>query len=151
LPRQEFDYTGLADYSPALTLPAALRFRRQAFGSEQRIMSRNHALAVWAGAFLARAWGTECAAPPHRLAAMALVRLPFALMPTPAARDALHAVLLARFSIEAPVLFLPGWQALWVRVAAQVFNTARDYERLAAAVLQLRAEGWPGPALTANL
>jgi isopenicillin-N epimerase len=58
---KEFDYIGILDYSPFLSLPDALRYRRERFGSEQRILARNHALAVAAGCYLARVWGMRVA------------------------------------------------------------------------------------------
>jgi isopenicillin-N epimerase len=81
---------------------------------------------------LARAWRTEAGAAPALLGSMATVRAPGARPGTVEAATALRAALWRERRIEVPVMPFDG--ALWVRVSAQVFNEAADYERLAAAL-----------------
>ena len=65
---------------------------------------------------------------------MATLRLPDLGAADWAGATKLHDWLLDAHQIEVPVLPLGG--SLWVRLSAQVYNTAEDYQRLGAAVLQ---------------
>jgi len=125
----EFDWTGTRDVAPWLALEAAFDFFDR-FGWAA-VREHNHALAVEAGRLLAAALGTEVAAPPAMLGAMASVRLP--IVAPDADRQgarALQSRLRERHRIEAPVLALGGHY--WLRVSAQIYNERGDYERLAA-------------------
>ena len=56
-----FEYTGTKDYSPHLSLTAALNFRAQ-FG-EERLQSYVRSLSIQGAQLLAASWGTQCIAP----------------------------------------------------------------------------------------
>jgi isopenicillin-N epimerase len=74
------------------------------------------------------------------LGALAAVPLPAGFGPAPPARgpDPLQAALLARFAIEAPVFSWPAPAVRVLRVSAQLYNAAADYERLVDALTALR-------------
>jgi isopenicillin-N epimerase len=83
---------------------------------------------------LAERWRTPALVPEEMLAAMATVLLPHHGIATQAAADAIHARLLAH-RIEVPVLCFDD--RLWVRVSAQVYNAAGDFQQLADTVAAL--------------
>jgi isopenicillin-N epimerase len=127
---EEFDWTGTRDFTAALAAPDGIAFHRK-LGSA-KLMARNAALARDGAAHLARAWHTELAGPPELFAAMATVRLPATGAATPERARALARWLGEAHRIETIVTAESG--ALWLRVAAQAYNTAAEYERLGAAV-----------------
>lgn len=127
----EFDWTGTRDVSAALAAPAGLDFHRKLGGTA--LMTRNAALAREAGEELARRWQTELAGPPDCLSAMATIRLP--LEGDERRARTLMRDLSERHRIAAAMVALSG--GLWVRIAAQAYNAAEDYQRLAAAVAEL--------------
>ena len=88
-----------------------------------------------AAASLAARWGTGVLTPPAVVSTLSAVLLPPGRF-GPRDGDALHRALRGR-GIEVPVASVGG--RLVVRIAAQVYNGAPDYERLAVAVSQLQA------------
>ncbi len=123
----EFDWTGTADPSAYLALPAALGFHARLGG--RALMARNAALAAEAGALLAHRLGTEVGTGQDMAGAMALVRLPWRGPVSQADAQALRGRLFAA-GTDAPVNPLSG--GLWLRLSAQAYNDINDYERLAA-------------------
>src|SRR5690606_36669992 len=93
-------------------------------------------LAARAAKLLVAAWGTETAAAPAVLGAMAAIRLPDRAQPAgPAARgdaERVHDALFDRHRIEVPIFAIGG--RLWLRISAAVYNGIEDYQRLAAAL-----------------
>lgn len=126
--RAEFEWTGTRDMSAALAAPEALDFHARLGGAA--LMARNVALARDAGAMLARHWGTELTGPIESFAAMATVRLPLAGPADDARAVALTRELCELHRVAAAVVALED--GLWVRIAAQAYNEANEYERLAA-------------------
>lgn len=126
----EFDWTGTRDPSAALSVPAAIRFHQKIGGAA--LMARNVELAGQAARHLAKAWGTELAAPAEAFAAMAAVKVSSVLPATTKSAAQLRRWLSEVHRIEAEVFAHSG--ALWVRIAAQAYNEPSDYERLAFAV-----------------
>jgi isopenicillin-N epimerase len=123
----EFDWTGTRDFTAALAAPAGIECHRRLGG--ERLMARNTGLAHDAAAHLAEMWRTEPAGPLAMFAAMATVKLP-ALGEVSAERAARIARWLGEaHRIEAAVSAESG--ALWLRIAAQAYNAAADYDRLA--------------------
>ncbi len=104
------------------------------------VRSRNHDLAVRARTILCEALGVEPPCPEAMLGTMASVPLPEG-GPPPAESalylDPLQDVLLDRWGIEVPVAPWPTPSQRLLRVSAQLYNEAAQYERLAAALRQV--------------
>ncbi|MCB2136385.1 MAG: aminotransferase class V-fold PLP-dependent enzyme, partial [Rhodobacteraceae bacterium] len=126
--RAEFGWTGTRDSSPWFAFAEAAA-AHDAFGGAG-LMARNRTLAAEAGAFLAKALGTELSGPAEMRAAMATVLLP-GNIPT-AARDRVAADFSRRYQMETS--FVPWQDRLAVRISAQVYNEMSDYERLLTAI-----------------
>jgi isopenicillin-N epimerase len=127
---EEFDWTGTRDFTSALTAPEAIAFHQKLGGAQ--LMARNAALVRDGAAHLARIWRTGLAGPPELFAAMATVRLPASGDTSPERARALARWLGEAHRIETIVTAESG--ALWLRVAAQAYNTPAEYERLGAVV-----------------
>jgi isopenicillin-N epimerase len=141
--RLEFDWTGTADPSAALALPAAIDWMAaQDPGGWPAIMAANHALAVTGRDLLATTLGVPSPAPDAMLGSMAALPIPG--LETDAAAVALHDALIDEEHIEVP---FPTWPvrgargrpgdpptSVLVRVSAQRYNDLGDLERLAAAL-----------------
>jgi isopenicillin-N epimerase len=145
--RLEFDWTGTADPSPWLALPAAIRFIGSLLpGGWPEVMAANHDLALAARDLLCRAFDVIPPAPDDMLGSMATVPLP---APGPSASEpellAIGETLWQRFNIEVPIIMMPtsggadGADAhnLFVRVSAQQYNEIDDYGRLADALVEI--------------
>lgn len=127
----EFDKVGTRDPSAWLAVPDAIAFHARLGGAALR--RRNAALARAAAGTLARALGTGLGAPAAMFAAMATVRLPDpGTAPSWEAAMALRERLWAQGRVEVPVAPLAG--ALWLRLSAQAYNEAGDYDGLAGLV-----------------
>ena len=122
---EEFDWTGTADPSAYLALPATLGFFERLGGAT--LAARNRALAAEATSLLASRLQTEVGVLPDMAGAMGLVRLPVQAA-TQADALALRERLFAA-GTDAPVNAIGG--ALWLRISAQAYNEIADYERLA--------------------
>ena len=135
-----FDWTGTTDPSPYLAVPAALEFVASLLpGGAAALTQRNHALALWGRDRVCEALGVEPPAPDSMLGAMASVPLSGAPLgsTSPFELDPLQATLMERFHIEVPVCtWLDGAQGRRraLRVSAQAYNCAADYETLAASL-----------------
>jgi isopenicillin-N epimerase len=155
--RLEFDWTGTADLSAYLAIPAALEFLARLLpGGWPAVMAANRRLALAARQALLDVLGAEAPAPAEMIGAMAAVALPVELGPPPPSMpadaphgatyppDPLHDALLERFRIEVPVYAWPHAPAVdrprlrLLRVSAQLYNQPADYEALAAALVDLR-------------
>lgn len=122
-----FMWQATRDLSGWLAAPAAIEYF-QAYGWDA-VRRHNHDLAVWAAAHLRARWDVEPGAPDDRwLGSMATLPLPAALRERFASPEALHACLYDEHRIEVPVVpFGDRWH---VRVSAQIYNRAEQYERL---------------------
>ncbi len=123
----EFDYGGTRDNSAWLAAAAGIDYL-ESLGVE-RMRAHNHALTRQAGEMLASAWHTEVSAAPEFLGSMAAVRLPDGGGGNRRHARDLAIRLTQEYGITCAVVELAG--ALWLRVSAQVYNEANDYERLA--------------------
>lgn len=141
--RLEFDWTGTADPSAALALPAAIDWMAAHDpGGWPAVMAANHALAVAGRDLVAASLGVPAPAPDDMLGSMAAVPIPG--LTTDAAAAALHDELIDHDGIEVPI---PTWPvrgarnrpadpptAVLVRISAQRYNDLADLERLAASL-----------------
>ena len=157
--RLEFDWTGTADPTPFLSVPAALDFIASLMpGGWPDVMSRNQEMAMAGRHRLLEALGTGALAPSAMIGSMAAVELGADLDPKPIEPtsdvdqsstrplDPLHDSLYDHHRIEVPVYPWPpapadGAARRLVRVSAQLYNSLDDYDQLVAALSATR----PGP------
>ncbi|MEN9800337.1 MAG: hypothetical protein RL653_4034 [Pseudomonadota bacterium] len=124
----EFDWTGTADPTAALCLPAALDFLEGLLpGGLPGLMAHNAALARTGRDTLARALGVEPPVADELLGSMAALPLPPG--DAPALHDALYDA-----GFEVPVIPFPAAPSRLVRISAQAYNRPSEYEALAAAL-----------------
>lgn len=141
--RLEFDWTGTADPTAALTLPAAIDWMGAGEpGGWPGVMAANHDLAVVGRDLVAAAIGVRPPVPDLMLGSMATLQLPLP-RGDDAAAERLQGALLED-GIEVPVL---GWpvraararpddppRGVVIRLSAQRYNEPADYEGLASAL-----------------
>jgi isopenicillin-N epimerase len=140
--RAEFDWTGTADPSAVLAIPAALDFLGGLrAGGWPELLASNHALALTGRDRICDALGIEPPAPDAMLGAMAAVPLPEELP-----RD-VKVRLFDDHRIEVPVSTWPveaalepgvAPQARILRISAQVYNDVGQFEELASALRSMR-------------
>jgi isopenicillin-N epimerase len=146
--RLEFDWTGTADPTPFLSVPAALDFIGGLVpGGWPEVMRRNHELAMFGLGRLREGVGATSLGPEAMLGSMAAVELPPGIAPEPAqatadddgsttrSLDPLRNALYRDHAIEVPVFPWPHTSAegparRLLRVSAQLYNSPEDYERL---------------------
>lgn len=123
-----FDWTGTFDPVNILAIPAALDFWDRKGWDEVR---RQQSALVDAGAeTIAKALGTTVPVRDEFRAAMRIIELPSALERDRALE--IESALSDEHRIEVSIMHLQGNS--FVRVCGQIYNTADDYERLAAAL-----------------
>lgn len=148
--RKEFDWTGTADPTPFLAVPAALdAVGGFVAGGWPAVMARNVDVAVTARRAIAAAAGRPVLAPEAMLGSMAAIELPqdrgFAAR-GPADPDPLQARLLAAAAVEAPVHAWPRdpvageRRRRLLRVSAHLHNDPGEYVHLADALRALLEE-----------
>lgn len=122
----QFDLAGTRDPSAHLAAPAGLAFL-ESLGLDA-VRAYNHAL-VWDAAtrFTTR-WGTTIPGPESMYGSMVTIPLPPTQDATPAAVQRLKDELLYEDRIETQMHPFAG--RAWLRLAAQVYNEAADFERL---------------------
>jgi isopenicillin-N epimerase len=139
----EFDFTGTADYSAWLSIPAAIRFLGGvATGGWPGLMERNHAVLMRAKGHIEGMLGVGAAAPESMLGSMATIFLPpheperqARLSARPSRyHDALQDALLERHRIQVPIWAVPGEVRRFIRISVQLYNAPGQYEYLAGAL-----------------
>jgi isopenicillin-N epimerase len=151
---REFDWQGTLNPTAFLALPEALRVIEGLLpGGWPAHMAANHALALEARSVLNDRLALEPIAPDSMVGSMAAVRLPTSL-DEDGANELAHS-LASEERIEVPIVAFPVRAARGpgapptmnlVRVSAQRYNEAGDYERLAEA-LSRRGLGAPAEPL----
>jgi isopenicillin-N epimerase len=130
----EFDWVGTRDPSAHLAAPAALDYLEE-LGFDA-VRAHNHALAWRAGTMLASDWDTELPVGEAMVGTMITLPMPESLGDTAERAASVRDRLLFEHRIEVQV---HAWKGrIWCRVSAQVYNDARDLERLSRAVMALR-------------
>jgi isopenicillin-N epimerase len=141
--RAEFDWTGTGDPTPALTLPAAIRWMDEVAGGGAGwpgVIAANHQLALAGRDLVAEALDVPPPVPDTMLGSMASLPVPGLVSDQDATafRDRLE----AEERIQVPV---GGWpvpaartreqpEQVLLRISAQRYNELADYERLADAL-----------------
>ncbi len=151
--RLVFDWTGTADPTPILALPAAIRYVGGLHDEGWAgLMTANTTLARRGRDVICAALGVPAPAPDVMLAAMASIPLP-GLSPSRAAAERLQAALLDEDRIEVPVFTWPVPAAIppgaapaevVLRISAQLYNRPDEYTALAESLARrLRAPSSP--------
>jgi isopenicillin-N epimerase len=142
----EFLWTGTLDFTPALAVPAALRFLAELLpGGHAGLRAHNRELALAGRGLVADALGAALPCPDAMIGAMA--SLPVPELPRFGASDATSALsldplqdaLFRDYRIEVPVLTCPAHPGRLLRISVQAYNSLGDYQRLAAALRELRS------------
>ncbi len=140
---QNFQFVGTIDNSPYLCIPAALKFRNEVCGGEDKIMAYCRNLAKKAGEIVSKRLGTDVLDNKEGTltdCAFANVRLPLARQPEDVGMSDVAAVTLfitttmvAESNTFMQIMFYDcSW---WVRLSAQIYLEIADFE-WAAGVLQ---------------
>jgi isopenicillin-N epimerase len=134
-----FGWTGTGDPTAALCVPDALRVVGGLLpGGWPEVMARNHALALVGRDRLCAALGVPPPAPDDMLGSLAAVPLPDGSYPGdpvgPMALDPLSEALWANERIEVPVFRWPAPSRKLIRISAQLYNTAAQFDRLTQAL-----------------
>ncbi len=142
--RDEFDWTGTIDPTPALTIPDCIRYLGGLLpGGWPELMEKNRDLALRArGIFLERFGGTA-ACPAAMVGSMAAAFLPTPSKEAPLFgldREQLSDWMRAR-SVESWFHPSPSDGAMLVRLSAQLYNTEDQYVRLAGLLAEALREG----------
>lgn len=126
----EFDWGGTYDPTPILALPRAIDFLQQLRGGYDAHLAANHTLALQAREILADVLGVQPPAPTSMIGS--LVTMPLPREYSPQEMNQLRKRLFEIERIEVPIFH---WdERAWVRISAQAYNTAAQYERLAEAI-----------------
>jgi isopenicillin-N epimerase len=138
----EFGWTGTTDPSACLSVPEALRcVGALSPGGWPEIMRRNHALALAARDLLCRALAIAAPCPDDLLGSLAAVPIPDAPDTKPPRLplflDGLQEQLFHERRIEVPVIYWPRPPKRLLRISAQLYNSLPQYERMAAALVEL--------------
>ena len=136
----ELDWTGTADPTPFLCVPAALDVVGSLVsGGWPEVMRRNRELALRARAILTEALGVQPSCPESMIGTLVSLPLPDGDPGPPSGLyvDPLHDTLLDRYEIEVPIAPWPAPPKRLLRVSAQLYNDEGDYRRLATALREL--------------
>jgi isopenicillin-N epimerase len=142
--REEFDWTGTIDPTPALSIPDCIAYLGGLLrGGWPELMATNRELALRArGIFLERLGGTA-ACPSAMVGSMAA-----AFLPTPSKESPLFGLdrealgdLIRERGVEAWFHPSPSDGAMLVRLSAQLYNTEQQYARLASLIAEALREG----------
>ncbi|MCB9593796.1 MAG: aminotransferase class V-fold PLP-dependent enzyme [Sandaracinaceae bacterium] len=139
---EELDWTGTDDPTPWLCVPVALRFLDELVGWPA-IRAQNRALALEARSILCEALGVEAPAPASMIGSLAAVTLPDDHGGAPPASalyaNALQLALFDEHRVQVPIPPWPAPPARLVRISAHLYNSRAEYEKLAAALVELLA------------
>ncbi|KAI9096236.1 pyridoxal phosphate-dependent transferase [Phlyctochytrium arcticum] len=143
-----FIWQGTADYSPFLSLYMAVQLYK--WYGHDKIVDRNHKLAIWCSSLLRDAWqtqlvtdagckpGTPSSTDERMWTSMCCVQLPSVYAENPTVDDPapdIQAQLLEQHNIEIPVFPFRGQR--YVRVSLQIYNDEADCIKLGRAVLEV--------------
>lgn len=134
--RDAFAWTGTADPTAYLSVPAAIAFL-EGLGLEA-LRARNHELALAARDLVGGSIGTRPLVPDDRCGWMTVVPLPEGAGGSREEARILHEAIYARAQVEVPIV---AWKGLGlVRLSAHAYNRLADYRRLAEILPAVLAE-----------
>jgi isopenicillin-N epimerase len=148
----ESDYLGTQDCTAYYAIPKAIEFMGSLASGWPEVQGHNRDLCLRGREIISAALGIDHAAPSGMIGSIATMILPShgperdaRLMQRPTRyHDALQDALLSKWKIQVPVWGLPGKQGdtrRFVRISAQLYNSAEQYEYLARALkAELAAE-----------
>lgn len=129
----EFVWQGTRDFAAWFAIPSAIQFMADL--DCKKVLSHNHAMAVWVNQMLCARWQTSSISPidGSMLGSMATIPLP---PPLEAITDeeisALQSRMHDRHKIEVPIFRWMG--KVYARPCCQIYNSPQDYHRLAEAI-----------------
>ncbi|KAH6912178.1 pyridoxal phosphate-dependent transferase [Coprinopsis sp. MPI-PUGE-AT-0042] len=133
----QFEWFGTVDWTPFLTVPDAMAFRRW-IGGEEKIYKYCHDLALKGGKLLAEMWGTQLLDPDgDQTATMVNVELPIPgdITYPPNVGEIINKRMLQDYKAFSAWYFHNGkW---WTRCSAHVFNDISDFEKVGKAWLKI--------------
>ncbi len=133
----QFDWTGTDDPSARLSVASAIEImgahRSDGWDGVRR---SNHELVMIGREIVAEALGVEPPAPESMIGSIASLSVRASAEATASIFDPLMFALHDAWSIEVPVFAWPDAENRLLRVSAQQYNTSRDYELLAHALLE---------------
>lgn len=135
--RLEFDWTGTADPTAWMAVPAAIDYLGSLVsGGWPALMARNRGLALEARRLLCAAAGTPPPCPDEMVGSIASIVLPDGPTTEISWRrpDPLQRRLFDDWGIEVPIMSWPAAPRRLIRVSAQLYNSRDDYVRLAEAL-----------------
>ena len=137
----EADWTGTHDPTPVLCIPAAIEAMGGLFpGGWDELRERNRALALAGRDALLGAIGGEAPCPDEMISHLAAVVLTEDTTPHEGAyEDPLQGALIAEYSVQVPVMRWAPLRSRFLRISAQAYNSAEQFEYLASALSALGA------------
>jgi isopenicillin-N epimerase len=139
----EFDWVGTGDPSAYLCVPEAIKYMGSLLPTGwPEIMRLNHRKTLVARKVLCGSLGVPPPCPDELVGSMASIPLPEGTSmaaDSTGNNDPVHRELFERYRIEVPVIAWPSPPQRLIRVSAQLYNSAREYEALAQALGELLA------------
>ncbi|MGV3771921.1 MAG: aminotransferase class V-fold PLP-dependent enzyme [Verrucomicrobiales bacterium] len=140
----EFGWMGTGDPTAMLSVGKAIEVMGAALpGGWPAVMKHNHELAVKGRTILCKAFGIPAPAPDDMLGSMATVPIADDTEEgqslSPLYANHLQEKLWRDYQVEVPIVPWPEWPRRQVRISAQLYNTAEQYEYLARLLVQLKA------------
>ena len=136
----EFDWMGTDDPTAYLCVSEAIRFMGSLLpGGWPQLIAQNRTTVLTARQMLCEVLNIVPPCPHEMISSMAVIPLPedkTELVKTrliPPLQDALW----EHFKIEVPVIYWPKYPVQLIRISAQIYNTAAEYEYLAKALTEL--------------
>jgi isopenicillin-N epimerase len=135
--QDRFDWAGTFDPTAWLCVPEAIHWMGRLLpGGWRELRERNHQLTVQARNLLCGRLDVAPPCPDSLLGAMATLPLPVRFQSRPASGkiDQEQLALYDRFGVEVPLFRFGQPERRWLRVSAQIYNSAADYTHLADAL-----------------
>ena len=131
-----FDWTGTDDPSARLSVPAAIKTMAGLHADGwPGVMAANRHLVLQGRTIICEVLGIDHPVPDEAIGSMATIPLPGPRGPGPTGDlDPLTDRLRDDWGIEVPVFSWRDWPQRLLRISAQLYNRAQDYERLAEAL-----------------